>query len=184
MDWNIVNHGIVIFGRFGGRRRLFRQLIPDKKIKDISQLDIQRLWQKGIRGILFDIDNTLESHRIPEPSPKISVFLQNVQEAGFKICLISNGKQERVQQFNRNLKLPAIAKAGKPLKKSFRAAMRLMGTKPSETAFVGDQIFTDVFGGNRTGMTTILVEPIEPIENAFFYVKRFFKRFVMKQIKE
>ena len=159
-------------------------LIPDKKADSIFSLDLHALSSLCFRGIIFDIDNTLESHRVPEPCENVSRFLSHVAEAGFSVCLISNGKKERVERFNSKLHLPAIGHAGKPGKKNLRRALSLLNTTASETALVGDQIFTDVYGGNRMGFYTILVNPIEEIENKFFYIKRFLERIIQKKIKE
>lgn len=161
-----------------------KRLLPDKTADSIFSLDLQALSSRGIRGIIFDIDNTLESHRVPEPSARVCTFLDRVQNAGFRVCLISNGKKNRVERFNSRLHLPAIARAGKPLKKNLRRALTFLNTSPEETALVGDQIFTDVYGGNRMGFYTILVNPIEQIENKFFYIKRFLERMIRKKIKE
>lgn len=158
--------------------------IPDKKTDTIFSLDLRALSAQGIRGIIFDIDNTLESHRVPEPSERVISFLNTVKEAGFSLCFISNGREERVEFFNRKLHFPAIAKAGKPRKKNLRRALAFLNTKACETALVGDQIFTDIYGGNRMGFYTVLVTPIEEIENNFFYIKRFLERRIQKKIKE
>ena len=158
--------------------------MPNKKIDSVFSLDFDKLKKLGIRGIIFDIDNTLESHRVPEPSDEIKNLLEKVKELGFSVCLISNGKEPRVELFNRSLLLPAVGNAKKPLKKNLRLAMQLLNTSKNETALVGDQIFTDVFGGNRMGFYTVLVNPIEQIENKFFYIKRFFERMILKNIKE
>lgn len=161
-----------------------RQFIPNKIIDTVYSLDFAELHRLGIRGIIFDIDNTLESHRTPEPSEAVCALLSRVQEAGFAVCLISNGKHSRVAHFNKSLQLPAVGHAQKPRKKNLRQAMRLMSTAANETALVGDQVFTDVYGGNRMGFYTVLVDPIEQIENKFFYIKRFFERMILKKIKE
>ena len=158
--------------------------IPDKKIDTVFSLEFDKLKGLGIKGIIFDIDNTLESHQVPEPSDEIKNLLEKVKEHGFSVCLISNGKEPRVELFNRSLSLPAVGNAKKPLKKNMRYAMKLLNTTKNETALVGDQIFTDVFGGNRMGFYTVLVNPIEQIENKFFYIKRFFERMILKNIKE
>ncbi len=158
--------------------------IPKQKIDSVHSLDLKRLKESGIRGIIFDIDNTLESHRVAEPGQKVLSLIENVKKEGFSICLISNGKIPRVELFNRTLMLDAIGDAKKPAKKNLKRAMQLLGTAAHETALVGDQIFTDVYGGNRMGFYTVLVDPIEQIENKFFYVKRFFERLILKKIKE
>lgn len=128
-----------------------KRLIPDQKLDSIFALDLQTLSSLGIRGIIFDIDNTLESHHVPEPSSRVTTFLTQVQHAGFRICLLSNGKTKRVERFNKFLQLPAISHAGKPAKRNFKRAMTFLNTSPEETALVGDQIFTDIYGGNRMG---------------------------------
>lgn len=161
-----------------------RCFIPRQKIDSVHSLDLEQLKSLGIRGIIFDIDNTLESHKVPEPSEKVLSLIENVKKEGFSICLISNGKIPRVELFNRSLSLAAVGNAQKPRKKNLRRAMQLLGTSANETALVGDQIFTDVYGGNRMGFYTVLVDPIEQIENKFFYVKRFFERLILKKIKE
>ena len=158
--------------------------LPNETAENIASIDLASLYEKGVRGIIFDIDDTLESHRTPLPSERTALFLKKAEETGFRICLISNGKEERVLRFNESLRLPAISHAQKPRKKNLKKALSLLGTKPSETALVGDQIFTDMLGGNRMGFYTVLVNPIDPIENKFFYIKRFFERPIRKRIKE
>lgn len=157
--------------------------MPDIALKSIYDLDLDKLKSLGIKGIILDIDNTLESHKTPKPSKKVIDFLEKLSENGFKICFISNGKHKRVRVFNEDLKLFALSKAGKPKKKGYKKAAEMMQLSPKETAMAGDQIFTDVFGAKRSGMVSILVEPIESIENKFFYIKRFFEKGLRKRIK-
>ena len=99
-------------------------------------------------------------------------WIESVKKKGFKVCIVSNASQKRVERFNESLKLNAIHRASKPGSKSFLKAMELMGTKPSETAVIGDQIFTDVYGGNRLNMFTILVKPIDSREFIGVRLKR------------
>ena len=159
-------------------------LLPDLKLHTVYDIDSARLYQRGIRGIIFDIDNTLENHRTATPGKQTAALLRRLQDEGFALCLISNGKKTRVEKFAARLGLPAIGRAGKPLLKNFRAALRIMGTNKASTAIVGDQIFTDIWGGNRAGILTILVDPIEQYENKLFYIKRYFEQFITKRIKE
>lgn len=159
-------------------------LMPDVAVENIFSIDISELWDKGIRGIILDIDNTLESHRVPLPTEETLKFLKSLEEKGFKICLISNGRAERVELFNRDLCYFSMAKAGKPKKKGYRLAQKEMTLLPSQIAMVGDQIFTDVFGAKRCGFYSVLVEPIESIENGFFYIKRFFEKKIRQKAKQ
>ena len=161
---------------------MFKKLIPDFYYDDISCINIQKLKELNIQYVICDLDNTVDSHNVAEPSQKALDFLNSLKNAGFTVCIISNGKHERVKKYLSNYPLEYIAKAGKPLKKSYLTAMSKIGAKPSETAFVGDQIFTDVLGANIVGLTTILVTPIESIENSFFYIKRALERIIKSKI--
>jgi len=163
---------------------LLKAFMPDLAEDSIHSLDLNVLWQKGIRGIILDIDNTLESHRVLKPSSETLAFLKNLKDTGFKVCLISNGKEDRVRLFNEDLGYFAMAKAGKPKKKGYRLAQKEMGLSNNQVAMIGDQIFTDVFGAKRCGFFSILVEPIESIENGFFYIKRFFEKNIRNKAKE
>lgn len=142
------------------------------------------LKEQGIRAVICDLDNTLDCHETPTPSEKALAFLKKLHSLGFEVCIISNGKQSRVDRYVQGLGIPYIAKAGKPAKKSYRKALKTIKCKPDATAFVGDQIFTDTWGANRLGITTILVEPIKSIENPFFYPKRFLEKMLKANLKK
>ncbi len=159
-----------------------RNLIPDFYYRDISEIPISMLKEKGITAVICDLDNTLDSHKTPTPSEQALTFLTELKQQNFDVCIISNGKQPRVDRYLAKLSLPYIAEAGKPLKKSYLNALKMLKCKPKDAAFIGDQIFTDTWGANRMGLTTILVEPIESIENAFFYPKRLLEKFVKTRI--
>lgn len=161
---------------------MLKIFIPDFYVKNITEIDLDVFKTKDITAVILDLDNTLDSHTTATPSDRALSFLETLKQNGFSVCIISNGKQERVEKYLKNLSIPYIAKAGKPLKKSYQKALDILNTTPVQTAFVGDQIFTDVWGANRMGLTTILTEPIEQFENAFFYIKRAFERTVKSRI--
>ncbi len=161
---------------------MLKKLIPDFYYDDISCIDIQKLKDLNIEYVICDLDNTLDSHNTKEPSSSALSFLNSLKDAGFTVCIISNGKQERVKRYLASYPLEYIAKAGKPLKKSYIHAMKQIGADASKTAFIGDQIFTDILGANNVGLTTILVTPIESIENSFFYIKRALEKIVKSKI--
>lgn len=161
---------------------MFKKLIPNFYYDDISCINIQKLKELNIQYVICDLDNTLDSHNTAVPSQKALDFLNSLKDSGFTVCIISNGKHERVKKYLSDYPLDFIAKAGKPLKKSYLTAMSKIGAKPSETAFIGDQIFTDVLGANTVGLTTILVTPIESIENSFFYIKRALEKIIKSKI--
>ena len=161
---------------------MFKKLIPDFYYDNVLCVDLEKLKSKGIEYVICDLDNTLDSHNQKFPSETALKFLGRLKDSGFNVCIISNGKHERVKAYLENYPLKYIAKAGKPLKKSYLKAMGEIGADPKKTAFIGDQIFTDVLGANRVGLTTILVEPIESFENSFFYIKRAFEKMVKSKI--
>jgi len=109
--------------------------------------------------------------------------IANLKKNGFRICIVSNNSGAKIKEFANQLEVPIIQKARKPSRRPFYRAMKLMSTKPEETVMVGDQIFTDIVGGNRSGLFTILVLPISKIEFVGTRVTRFFERIVLKHFR-
>ncbi|BCJ88554.1 hypothetical protein skT53_35390 [Effusibacillus dendaii] len=161
---------------------MFRQLIPSLYVKSIYDIDLDALQAQKIKGILTDLDNTLVAWNSPEVSPELANWLAELKRRGMKVCIVSNNKQPRVEGFARQLGLPSIFSAKKPIRKAFRQAMRLIGTQPHETVVIGDQIFTDVLGGNRMGLYTILVIPLAEKEFIGTKLLRAMERFVLKDL--
>ena len=155
---------------------MLKRFYPDYYITSIFEIDTEDLREKGIKALIFDIDNTLVPYDVELPTKEIIKYFKELQDKGFKICLFSNNNKERVIRFNTGLKLIAIHKANKPLKRKFKVAMKLLGTNENSTAIVGDQIFTDVYGGNRTGITTVLVKPVSDKDEWITKVKRGIER--------
>ena len=161
---------------------MFKKLIPNFYYDNISCINLDILKEQGIRYVICDVDNTLDSHNVPRPSATAVAFLEKLKDYGFTVCIISNGKHERVKEYLSDYSLEYIAKAGKPLKKSYIKAMNKIGADATSTAFIGDQIFTDILGANNVGLTTILVTPIERFDNAFFYIKRALEKIIISHI--
>lgn len=150
---------------------LFSLFYPDE-IKDSAySIDYESLYKEGYRGIIYDIDNTLVMHGYPADDRAIELF-QRLKKIGFTITLLSNNKEARVKMFNDAVHVNYIYKAGKPLKKGYLNAMRTMGTDLNNTIFIGDQLFTDVYGAKRCGIRNILVNPIDPHEEIQIVIKR------------
>lgn len=161
---------------------MFKNFIPDIYVNSISDINLKKLKSIGIAAIILDLDNTLDSHETETPSKCALDFLEKLRSNNFSICVISNGKYSRVKTYLKGLDIPYVADAGKPLKKSYRKALDVLSLKPENVTFVGDQIFTDIWGANRMKLTTVLVNPIEQYENPFFYIKRALERFVKTKI--
>lgn len=150
---------------------MFRKFYPDRYMDSTYSVDFEELYKKGIRGLIFDIDNTLVGHGLPADKRAIK-FFEKLRKIGFKTCLISNNKEPRVKPFARAVSSKHISKANKPSRKNYLKAMEIMGTNVTNTCFIGDQIFTDVYGANRCNIMSILVKPIHPKEEIQIVLKR------------
>ena len=146
-------------------------LFPGEYVDSTYQIDFEKLYKQGYRGIIFDVDNTLVPHGAPADERAIALFAQ-LKELGFSCMLLSNNKELRVKKFNDAVKVNYIYKAKKPMPDNYKKAMHIMGTNKDTTIFIGDQIFTDVLGGNLAGLRTILVKPIHPKEEIQIVFKR------------
>ena len=157
---------------------LVEYFFPDRWCTSAYDIDYEALYRQGIRGLIFDIDNTLVPHGAPADARAIALF-KKLFETGFKCCLLSNNKPPRVEMFNSPIGAHLICKANKPSVTGYRKAMEAMGTDTSDTLFVGDQLFTDVWGAKRTGIPNILVAPIHPKEEIQIVLKRILERIVL-----
>lgn len=137
-------------------------LVPDFYFESIHAIDLARLRARGIRLLLADLDNTLVPYGVHTPTQPVRVWKQALDQAGITLFLLSNSRKPgRAQRFAEALGVPYEGHAGKPKVGGFQRAMARMGAAPEETAIVGDQIFTDIWGGNRAGVLTLLVHPIQ-----------------------
>lgn len=162
---------------------MFEKFFPDDDIDSTYQIDFERLYREGYRGLLFDIDNTLVPHGEKADARAIELF-ERLKKIGFVCCLISNNKRERVAMFNCDVNVLFIENAHKPSTKNYLRAMELLGTKKSNTIFIGDQLFTDIYGAKRAGIRTILVKPIHPKEEIQIVLKRYLEKIVLHFYKK
>jgi len=140
-------------------------LRPHQTILRLEDLDCRALLERGIRGIMLDLDNTLAPWQMPKVTPAVEAWFGSMWQSGLRACLVTNAaKATRVRPVADRLGLPWVIRAKKPLPGGFKRGMRLLDTKPGETAMIGDMLFTDIFGGNRLGLYTILVDPISSHE--------------------
>lgn len=159
---------------------MFEKFFPDDIASSTYEIDFEGLYQEGYRGILFDIDNTLVEHGVGASEKAIDLFAR-LKEIGYKCCLISNNKEKRVSSFNARIGTYMIFKARKPSRKGYRRAMELMGTSRENTLFVGDQLFTDIWGAKRAGIRNILVKPIDKREEIQIVLKRYLEKIVLRE---
>jgi len=160
---------------------MIEKFYPRYKVDKVQDIELSMLKKNKIKGIILDVDNTLVPEHVAEADKNAVEWIERLKKAGFKVCIVSNASQKRIIKFNEKLKIHAIHNASKPCKKAFMKAVSLMGTKVDETAVIGDQIFTDIYGGNRLNMFTILVTPIDQKEIFFVKIKRFAENYVLSK---
>ncbi len=154
------------------------KLYPWAEASSAYQIDYQKEYDNGVRGVLFDVDNTLVPHGAPATEQAKKLF-EKLHRIGLKTCIISNNKEARVSPFAKAVGSDYIYKAGKPSAHGYEQGMKRIQTTPDTTIFIGDQIFTDIYGANRAGIRTYLVKPIHPKEEIQIVLKRYLERIVL-----
>jgi HAD superfamily phosphatase (TIGR01668 family) len=146
---------------------MFKRLLPDQIVNTVFDIDLDELKTQGVRGIITDLDNTLVGAKTPLATPELVGWLDLVKERGFQVVILSNNNETRVGKFAVPLGIPYIPAARKPGGAAFRRALKLMELPSGQAVVVGDQMLTDVLGGRRAGLHTILVTPIAPREEGW-----------------
>jgi len=154
--------------------------LPDKHVGSIFDIDPAELKKQGIKGIITDLDNTLVAWDVKNATPEVIAWFKLMEEQGIKVTIISNNKQERVRIFSEPLSTPFVYSAKKPLRRAFRTVLKQMELKKEEVVVIGDQILTDVLGGNRFGFYTILVIPIVKSDSRMTKLNRKFERGIIR----
>ncbi|MCK9216703.1 MAG: YqeG family HAD IIIA-type phosphatase [Firmicutes bacterium] len=159
-----------------------RLLKPKIYLESVFMINIGILKKYNIKGIIIDIDNTLVPWGAKNINNRAYELISKLKNEGFRICILSNNTKKRVDEFNKDLNLPAVYNAGKPRKSAYKKALSLLQTDIVNTAVIGDQIFTDILGGNRLGLFTILVNPIDTKEFFGTRLVRILERLVLKRL--
>ena len=157
---------------------MLEKFYPGEYLDSTYVIDFDRLYEEGYRGIIFDIDNTLVPHGAPADERACALFA-HLKELGFQCMLLSNNKEPRVKMFNDAVHVSYIYKAGKPGRDGYLRAMEQMHTTKDTTLFVGDQLFTDVWGAKKCGIVTYLTRPIHPKEEIQIVLKRYLEKIVL-----
>ncbi|MCR5357143.1 MAG: YqeG family HAD IIIA-type phosphatase [Lachnospiraceae bacterium] len=157
---------------------LFSTLYPDKCIDSAYSIDYEGLFGEGYRGIIYDIDNTLVPDNAPADERSIEL-ISRLKDMGYKCLILSNNDIGRVKSFSDMVGAEYIFKAGKPSRAGYLKAMEMMGTDVKTTFFVGDQLFTDIWGANRAGIRNFLVGRIDKRERTHIIFKRMLEKPIM-----
>lgn len=162
-----------------------RNLYPNLYIDSISSVTASMLIKKGMEAVVLDIDNTLVPHNDPNPTEAVNAFLDDMRQNSIKLCVVSNNHKERVKPFCERIGIPYyVYDALKPRAYGYKKAAEVMDTKPQKICAIGDQIYTDVWGGNRAGCFTVLVKPIDlKSEGLLIAFKRLLERPILRKIR-
>jgi len=160
------------------------KFLPNQYLDSIFHIDFAALKERGITTLLFDLDNTIAGYDVAVADERIIEFFDNLKNMGFFVCLVSNNRNERVLKYADSLDVSYIAFARKPFKVGLLRACKIFESNPADCALIGDQVFTDVYGGNRLGMFTILVKPLTPPKAFFIKLKRRVERRVLRKWEE
>ncbi len=157
---------------------------PTYYFDNVYMTDSTFFINEGIKNIILDIDNTLISNTVETGDDKLYDWIDELKNAGIKLCIVSNGKGARVKKFNENIGLPTVFEALKPTQKGYIEALEIMGAKKEETVGIGDQIYTDIWGANRAGIKSMLVRPIDKYEQFAIKLKRILEVPIIHSLKK
>ncbi len=152
--------------------------MPDIYQKSIYYINYDKLYKKGIRLLLFDLDNTITPSHVNKPTKRLKKLFDELKDKGFKIIIVSNSTKHRIEPFKNELMVDACAFSLKPRKNKYVYIMDKFKYKHTEVAAIGDQLLTDVYGANRLDLTSVLVNPLSEKD----YTVTFFNRLVEKVI--
>lgn len=158
-------------------------LYPDHSFHRIEEIPTSFFTHRGIRALLLDVDNTLTGDNSQEVSDDVVTWLEQQRTAGLRLFVLSNNKEARVAPFAEKLGLGYISDAKKPGTRHVRERLLTFGVTPAETAVIGDQLFTDILCGNRSGCTTILVEPYALENYGLYRIKRLLEKPILKRYR-
>lgn len=158
---------------------MFEKFYPNMRVKSTYDIDFKDLYRIGFRNLIFDIDNTLVCHGAPANEQAVQL-MDELKHMGFGILFLSNNKEPRVKMFNEPIGAKYIYKAGKPSAQNYIKGAQILGGTVENTCFVGDQLFTDIWGANKAGMFSILVNPIDKHEEIQIVLKRRLEWIVLK----
>lgn len=162
---------------------MFKRMVPDKYVASIYCVSFQELADMGVKSVIVDLDNTLVGSKHLEAPPELIEWLDQLQQHGFQVMIVSNNTKTRVSNFAKPLNIPFIHGAKKPFGQAFDRALKQLDSAPHETVIIGDQLLTDVLGGNRRGLHTILVVPVSDQDAMCTKISRSLERFFFRWMK-
>lgn len=163
---------------------MLKRFLPNEHVKSVMEITPAYLKEKGIKGIITDLDNTLVAWDVKDATPEIAKWFQLMEDNNIKVTIISNNNEERVSFFSEPLNTPFVYSARKPLRRAFVQAAKDMKLNKDEVVVIGDQLLTDVLGGNNAGFYTILVVPIVQTDGKITRINRLIERRILSWMRK
>lgn len=162
---------------------MLKRFLPNEQVNSVFEITAEKLAKRGIKGIITDLDNTLVEWDRPLATDKVIDWFAEMEENGIAVTIVSNNNESRVKTFSNPHQIPYIPRAKKPLGNAFTEALQIMNLKKEETVVIGDQLLTDILGGNRAGFYTILVVPVAQTDGLATKFNRFVERRILNWFK-
>jgi HAD superfamily phosphatase (TIGR01668 family) len=141
-------------------------LRPALMARYVWEIDLDSLYERGVRGLILDLDNTLVEWNRAEIRPEVRAWVEAARRRGMRLCLVSNAfRGRRVRAVAEALEIQVVVQAMKPFPRAFRKALAMLGTEAGRTCAIGDQVFTDMLGANWLGLVTALLAPLAARES-------------------
>lgn len=158
---------------------MLEMFYPYEYAESVFVIDYAKLFAKGYRGIIFDIDMTLVPHGF-DATEKVETLFKNIHAVGLKTLLLTNNSEDRVKKFIKNIDTPYICDAQKPNPQNYLKAIEILGIEKSAAVYVGDQIFIDIYGANKSGIASILVKYVTACEEKNIGIRRNLEKIILK----
>ena len=156
------------------------KFVPDMFYQSIYRIDYDKLKSIGIKLLVFDLDNTVATYNEVIPRNEVKELFDKLKEMGFSVILMSNSSKSRVLPFRNSLEIDSCASAKKPFSKCYKKIMKVYKLESNQLACIGDQLITDIWGANKMGICSILVNPLSKKDRSLTYINRFFERILFK----
>ena len=161
---------------------MVEKFMPDVYQKSIYYINYDKLYKKGIRVLLFDLDNTITPSHVNKPTKRLKKLFDELKDKGFKIIIFSNATKHRIEVFKNYLMVDACAFSLKPKKNRYLRIMEKLKYKHTEVAAIGDQLITDIYGANKLDITSILVNPLSEHDYTVTLINRIFEKFIFNYL--
>ena len=163
---------------------MLNNFVPDIYQKSIYDIDYKKLKKNGIKCVIFDLDNTMVPISIKGPTKKIKDLIEDIKDLKLKIIIVSNSPKKRVEPFKDLLCVDSAYLSFKPLKRKYKKIMNAYRLKETQIACIGDQLLTDIWGANRMGFVSVLVNPIGTTDFVLTKFNRFVESTIYGKLKK